>query len=160
MKVVFEHMIDAAKKKVVEAFLDEEFYVAKQKSGGAISVESLEYTDLGGGKFKMRNRVSEPSRLPPFLRKSDIDTFTDETLVDSEGGRLTWKVTPQIGADKFFLSGQVEFVEAGDKTRVVYSTTLEIKVPLLGKKAEKMGLASTKEETARQAAFLNEWVSK
>jgi hypothetical protein len=159
MKVSYTHVIPAGFDAVIEAYRSTEFYSEKQRASGALSVEILETEDLPDGKFRMKARCSEPSRVPRFLRKSDVDTYVDDTLLDPEAGTLTWKVTPQIMADVFFLSGRIDFVADGDQTKVTYNTDLQVKIPLVGKKAEKIGLEKTEQETARQAAFLKKWVT-
>jgi hypothetical protein len=159
MKVAYTHAIPARFEQVIEAYRSTEFYERKQKASGALTVEILETEDLEGGKFRMKAKVSEPSRVPRFLRKSDVDTYVDDTLLDPAAGTLTWKVTPGMMADVFFLSGRIDFVADGDQTRITYNTDLQVKIPLVGKKAEKIGLEKTEEETARQADFLRKWVA-
>jgi len=160
MKVSYTHVIPATFDAVIEAYRSTEFYSEKQKASGALSVEILETEDQDGGVFRMKARCSEPSRVPKFLRKSDVDTYLDDTLLDPQAGTLTWKITPQIMGDVFFLSGRIDFAADGDQTRVTYNTDLSVKIPLVGKKAEKIGLEKTEEETAKQAAFLKKWVAE
>lgn len=157
MKVSFEHMVPVAVDDVVGAYMDIDFFVAKQKDAGAITIDVLETEKLPGGKFRWKARVTEPSRVPKFLRKSEVDTYTDDSVVDPERRTLTWKITPEVMAEVFLLSGVVEFHPSGDGTRVVYNTDLEVKIPLVGKKAEKHGLEKTEEACKQQAAFLAGW---
>lgn len=160
MKVAYEHIIPTPIDQVLSAYSNEQFYVEKQKSSGAISVDILEWEELDGSKIRTKAEVREPSRQPAFIRKSDIDVFVDEGVLDSEAGTLTWKITPNMGADKFFLSGKIEFHSQGDATRIVYNTELKVKIPLLGTKVEKYALDKVEEETAAQAAFLKEWLAE
>ncbi|HHW96602.1 MAG: DUF2505 domain-containing protein [Myxococcota bacterium] len=160
MKVTYEHIIDAPLATVLDAYASEEFYIEKSKNSGAIDVKILEREELPGGKLRMKARIKEPSRVPAFLRKNETDVYDDDNVLDREKGVMTWKVTPEIMADKFFLSGSVEFHAQGDKTRVVFISQLEVKIPLVGSKAEKIGLEKTEEEVARQAAFIRKWVAK
>lgn len=160
MKVSYTHVIPATYDDIMQAYRSTEFYERKQKASGALRVEILESEELGDGKFKMRARCSEPSRVPKFLRKSDVDTYVDDTLLDPQAGTLTWKVTPGMMADVFFLSGRIDFAADGDQTRVTYNTDLQVKIPLVGRKAEKIGLEKTEEETAKQAGFLKKWVTE
>ena len=160
MKVSYTHVIPASFDEVMEAYRSTEFYAEKQKASGALSVEILETEDQAVGKFRMKARCSEPSRVPKFLRKSDVDTYVDDTLLDPEAGTLTWKITPDKMGDVFFLSGRIDFVADGDQTKVTYNTDLQVKIPFVGKKAEKIGLEKTEEETTKQAAFLKQWVAE
>jgi hypothetical protein len=158
MKVSFTHEIEAPIEKVYEAYRSADFYRAKQKSSGATEVKILEHERVDEARTRLKAEVTEPSRVPRFLRKSEVDTYVDESLLDTESGTLSWKVTPDKMADVFFLSGKIEFAGAGDRTRITYRTELEVKIPLVGKKAEKIGLEKTEEETERQARFLQSWV--
>jgi hypothetical protein len=160
MRVSYTHVIDAPCDKIMVAYRSTEFYEEKQKSSGALTVEILETEDLEDGSFRMKARCSEPSRVPKFLRKSDVDTYIDDTLLDSEAGTLTWKVTPGTMPDVFFLSGRIDFVADGEQTKVTYNTELKVKIPLVGKKAEKIGLEETEQETNKQADFLRQWVAR
>jgi hypothetical protein len=158
MKVSFTHSIPAPLGKVLEAYRSTEFYERKQRNSGATEVAILEAADRPDGTFLLRARVTEPSRVPAFLRKSETETYVDDSVLDPRAGTLTWKVTPERMADVFRLSGRVEFAADGDGTRVTYHTTLEVKLPLVGRKAESIGLEKTEAETAVQAEFLRSWI--
>ena len=160
MKVSYEHVIDAPIEKVLAAYADDDFYVQKARNSGATQVEILERQEMPGGKLRKKARITEPSRIPAFLRKNDYDTYDDDNVLDPTARVMTWKVTPSMMADKFFLSGSVEFHPQGDKTRVVFHSQLEVKIPLVGGKAEKIGLEKTEEEVGRQAQFIRNWVAK
>ncbi len=161
MKVSISHVVPVPVEKAVSAYGDMEFYAARQKDAGAITVDILETEDIPDGKFRFRARVTEPSRMPSFLRKSDVDTYVDDSMLDPEARTLTWKITPSMGADLFKMSGRVDFEAQGDSTtRVTYNVTMEVKIPLLGKKAEKHGLARTEEACAQQSAFLKKWINE
>lgn len=161
MKVSFEHLIDAPVETVIAAYKDPDFYVQKLKNSGALTVEILEREELPDGRVRLKARATEPSRVPAFLRKSDIDEYVDENVLDPNKGELTWRITPKHGADKVFLSGKVEFKPEGQgRTKIIFHVELVVKIPLLGGQAEKIGLANSEEECARQAEFIRKWLSK
>lgn len=160
MKVRFEHVIPAPVERVIAAYRDPDFYVKKSKNSGMLTVEVLEREEFPDGRVRLKARATEPSRVPAALRKSEVDEFVDENVLDPNARVLTWRITPTMGADKVFLSGRVEFLPEGGKTRVVYHTELQVKIPLIGGAAEKMGLADTERECARQAEFLTRWVTE
>ncbi len=159
-KVSYEHLVPAPIAKVLEAYAQDDFYILKLKNSGATTVEVLEREEQPGNKLRRKCRATEPSRVPAMLRKSDTDTYVDDNVLDRDRNVMTWKVTPNMMADKFLLSGSVEFLAVGSQTKVVFNTQLEVKIPLIGSKAEKIGLEKTSEEVARQAAFLKDWVAK
>lgn len=163
MKDTRDYIIPAPVDAVMDLYADGEFYAAKLKNSGALTVELLVHEERPDGTKFMRAQGTEPTRVPnvPGLRKSDVDTFIDENVLDRAARKLTWKVIPEIMADKFFLYGHMEFHSApGDATRVVFNTIMEIKIPFIGKKAEKIGLSKTAEEVERQVTFVKRWLQE
>ena len=161
MKVKHEHVVPAPIDKVMDAYADPTFYCEKLKNSGALSVEVLEREELAGGKVRMKARATEKSRIPPIpmVKKPDVDTYVDDSVFDRQARVLTWKVTPSMFADKFFLSGKMEFFPQGDGTRLVFHTELEVKIFGVGGAVEKVGLAKTEEEVKRQVEFTKKWVA-
>jgi hypothetical protein len=161
MKVKHEHVVPAPVDKVMDAYADPTFYCEKLKNSGALSVEVLEREELAGGKVRMKARATEKSRIPPIpmVKKPDVDTYVDDSVFDRTARVLTWKVTPSMFADKFFLSGKMEFFPQGDQTRLVFHTELEVKIFGVGGAVEKVGLAKTEEEVKRQVEFTKKWVA-
>jgi hypothetical protein len=160
MKVRHEHVIDAPIEKVMESYAGKDFYIAKMKNSGALTVDVVEWKEAPDGTVKRKVRASEPSRIPAFLRKNDVDSYDDDSVFDPKARTLAWKVTPTIMADKFFLSGLVEFIPQGTGTKVAFNTELVVKIPLIGGKAESIGLEKTQEEVNRQVAFLKKWIAE
>lgn len=158
MKVSYEHTIDQPIEKVLDAYRSRDFYEAKQKATGALSVDIKRWEMDDAKNLSWQAHCTEKSRLPSFLRKSDVEGYLDESRLDAAKKVLEWKIIPDRAADKFVLNGKVEFIENGDKTRVIYHTNMEVKMPLVGKKAEKIGLSQTEQETASQADFLRKWL--
>lgn len=159
MKVRYQHSFPVPWEKLAASYSTKEFYIEKQKAGGALSVDIVQWSATDK-QIKWQARVSEKSRLPSFLRKEEVETYTDDSTLDLERKVLTWKVTPMRGADKFFLSGKVEFKPRGDSTDAVFEIEMAIKIPLVGSKAEKLGLAASEEETNRQVEFIRQWVTR
>lgn len=160
MKVSYEHVIEQPIEKVLDAYRSSDFYEAKQKATGALDVDIKRWEVDDAKNLFMAAHCTEKSRLPSFLRKSDVEGYLDEGRLDATSKVLEWKIIPDRAADKFFLSGKIEFIEDGDKTRVIYNTVMEVKMPLVGKKAEKIGLSHTEQETASQAGFLRKWLAE
>ena len=127
----------------------------------ALKLNQLHVMDCVEGMAQLKaGSVDLAFADPPFNIGYDYDTYDDDNVLDPTAREMTWKVTPSIMADKFFLSGSVEFHPQGDKTRVVFHSQLEVKIPLVGGKAEKIGLEKTEEEVGRQAQFIRNWVAK
>ena len=157
-----DFVVPAPVEDVMALYADGEFYAAKLKNSGALTVELLVHEEREDGTKFMRAQGTEPTRVPniPGFRKSDVDTFIDENVLDRKARTLTWKVIPEIMVDKFFLYGHMEFQPAPENaTRIVFNTTMEIKIPFIGKKAEKIGLSKTEEEVGRQVEFVKGWIA-
>lgn len=159
MKVSFEHIVDVPVDKALAVYKEADFHLEKQKALGAISMEMLETEQVSDTQKKFKLRGTEKSRVPDFLHKSDVDSYVIDSVLDTTARTLTWKVTPEVMAKVFFLTGEVYLAASGDKTKIVYTTKLEVKVPFLGKKAEKIGLAQVEGECQKQTDFLLKWVA-
>lgn len=158
MKVSYEHIVSIPKARVIETYLNDDYYVGQLKNSGAITVQILESGTLPGGGKTRKTKVTAPSRVPPMLRKSDTDEYTDNSKVDAAAGVYSYTITPSMFADQFLLSGGIEFVEAGNDTKMVFTTTIEIKIPFIGKKLEQTALEQTEKEVLAQVAFLKGFV--
>jgi len=73
MKVRFEHVIPATLDKVLAAYREDDFYIEKLKNSGALTVEILEVEEMPGDRLRKKVRATEPSRIPPPFRRSDVD---------------------------------------------------------------------------------------
>ena len=160
MKSSFEHVIPAPVDKVIAAHGSEEYYVEKQKNFGALTVDVEKWETGSDGVVTTKAKVTEPSKLPSFIRKGDVDEYVEEAVLDPDAKTFSWKVTPKMSPDKFFLSGKVEFRDEGDQTRVVFNTEFTAKIPIIGKKVEKYAAGRIEEESKKQAEFLKAWLAK
>lgn len=155
-----ERTVNAPVAKILEAYRDDTFYIEKLKNSGALTVEILEREDLGGGKLRKKARVTEPSRVPAFLRKADVEGYVDDNVLDPGAKVMTYTIIPDTMPDRVHLGGKVEFHDAGDKTRMVFRTEVEVKIPLVGGKAEGVAIDKAAEEVDRQVAFINRWIAE
>lgn len=160
MKITYEHIVPFPKDKVLEIYVNDDFYVGMQKNAGAISVDLLETSDLPEGGRARKARITAPSRVPAALRKSDTDEYVDDCKVDVSAARMFYRITPNMFADQFKLSGSLDFIDQDDSTKLVFTTEIEIRIPLLGKKLEKQSLAETEKEVLAQVSFLKDWAGK
>jgi hypothetical protein len=157
MKVSYEHIVSIPKSKVIEIYLDDDYYVGQLKNTGALTIQILATGEVPGGGKTRKTKVTAPSRVPAMLRKSDTDEYTDDCKVDAAGSSYSYKITPSTFADQFLLSGGIEFVEAGNDTKLIFTTQIEVKIPFVGKKLEQVALEQTEKEVLAQVAFLKKW---
>lgn len=160
MKATYEHRIPASLDQVINAYRNPQFYEERQHHFGALSIKILKWDEDRRGEISYRVQVTEPSRKPSFIRQSDVDTYIEESILDINNRTLSWKIIPDVGADKFFMSGLLEFKPEDDgNTVVVFHIEFNVKIPLVGTKLEQYIISKTEEETAKQAAFLKNWVA-
>jgi hypothetical protein len=157
MKISHERVVPFAKDKVVDIYLNDDFYVGLQKNAGAFTVDILETAPIPGGKTR-KARVTTPTRVPPMLRTSDRDEFVDNVRIDSQ--KMSFEITPSVFADQFSLGGSVEFVDQGASTKLVFTTEVEIRIPLVGRKLEKQAIDEAEKEVDKQIAFLKSWAAR
>jgi len=160
MKITHEHVVSIPKSRVLEFYMDDDYYRGQLKNTGALTVEILETAAIPGGGKKRKAQVTAPSRVPQMLRTSDTDQYIDTNTVDVAGSRMFYEITPSMFADQFKLAGGIEFIDNGAGTRLVFSTEVEIRLPLIGKKLEKQAIDEAENEVGKQVEFLKSWAAK
>jgi len=160
MKVTQEHVVSIPRARVLEIYMNDDFYVGQLKNSGAITVEILESGSLPGGGRTRKTKVTEPTRVPPMLRTSDTDQYVDNMKIDVAAARMSYEITPSAFADQFYLAGSIDFTEFGPTTKLVFTTEVEVKIPFVGKKFEKQAIDETEAVVAKQVEFLKTWASR
>lgn len=159
MKIQNEQVVSIPKDKVLEIYLNDDFYVAQLKNSGAITVEIQETGTLPGGGKTRRTKVTQPTKVPPMLRTSDTDQYVDNMKIDVAGSKMSYQITPSAFADQFYLVGAIDFVEFGPTTKMIFTTEIEIKVPFIGKKLEKSSIDEAESLVGKQVEFLKSWAA-
>ncbi len=161
MRDSFTYTVSAPVEEAVGAYKTTEFFIATLEHAGAVSIEILEERPLPGEGRYWKAKISESSRVPEFLRASDLDIYINESAFDPPERKLSWQIRPNFSSGRFSLKGEISLFEEGmNATRLVYDVILEVKLPLIGGTAESFGLRKIGEEFRSQAAFLNEWLNQ
>lgn len=160
MKIQHEHVVSIAKERVLQIYLDDQFYIGQLKNSGAITVNILESSAIPGGGVSRKTRVTQPTKVPAMLRKSDTDEYIDDCRVDVSQSRMSYRITPSMFADQFNLAGSIDFIEFGPTTRLVFTTEIEIRIPLLGRKLEQQSIDEAEGLVQKQVDFLKAWAAR
>ena len=155
MQQRFTHTVPYPIDQVISAYRQTAFFLATLKHAGAVTIDILEEKTLpGGGRF-WKAKITESSRVPEFLRASDVDIYINESTFQP----LSWKIFPNIQADRIALSGTIRLAESDHGTELVYEVALEVGIPLVGTRLELYGLKKIGAECGKQAAFLERWLT-
>lgn len=157
MKIQHEHVVSIPRARVLEIYLNDDFYVAQLKNSGAITVEILETGVLPGGGKSRKAKVTQPTKVPPMLRTSDTDQYVDTMKVDVAAARMSYQITPSQFADQFYLAGAIDFIDQGPVTKMVFTTEVEVKIPFVGKKFEKQAVDEAEGLVQKQVDFVRSW---
>lgn len=158
MQASFSHSVSYPIDRVTAAYRATDFFLATLKHAGAVAIEILEERALpDGGRF-WRAKITESSRVPEFLRASDVDIYLNESTFHPNERRLTWCIAPNVQANRIHLSGNILLEALEEGTRLVYDVSLTVRLPFIGSKLESFGMKKIGREFQDQAAFLSEWL--
>jgi hypothetical protein len=154
----FTYTVPAPIEDLVEVYKKTEFYLSTLKHAGAVSIDILEEKPLPDGGRYWKAKITESSRVPEFLRASDLDIYINESAFSPKERKLTWQIFPNFKTGRFSLKGVIELSESGDTTRAVYTADLRVRIPFIGKQAEAYGLKKIGDEFRKQKDFLTTWL--
>ena len=143
----------------METYLRTDFFIASMKRAGARSVEIVEEAPLPDGGRRWKAKITESARLPEFLKTSDILIIINESAFSPKEKQLTFRIHPASSAIPVRLEGIIHLVDGGATTRLLYDVDLSIKIPLISRKTELLGLKVVGDECRKQAALLGEWAA-
>ena len=160
MRKTFEFPIEASLDSVLDTYMSTEFFIETMRLAGARSVEILEERDLEDGGRSWKAKITDTGRLPEFLRTSDIVVIINESSFHPSERKLVWQIMPAVQQRLIQLNGEIRIAETDGGVTLTYDASLDIHIPLLGRKTESLGLQIIGKECAKQAAFLSKWINK
>jgi hypothetical protein len=130
-EVVLEHLFDEDLGKRVDAAL-------KSADRHLVSQETQE-----DGKVVQRFEVkASADDIPAAARKvlpAAALQWTEESVWDPSTERFSWKIVTQVMQDKIHCDGSLYYENiGGGRTRRIVEGTIDIKIPLAGRMAEKV----------------------
>ncbi len=138
MKVTQSFALPASVEKVAEVLVDPEFNVDLEKlREGVISSEFHMISDQERAKvYELRTKEYKRKKTGGFNRSATVDTKT-EFRFDVPRNRLSW-VYHGEGGTMFQISGLYSLGSRGDSTLFTHDVTVEVKIPIIGKRIATM----------------------
>ncbi len=149
-----EHTFPAPVDVVLRHHMDEALHQACNEalSSAERVLESKEERE--DGSVVQRFRVKATADIPAAARKAlkpEMLEWIEESVWHPDTQRFTWEIQPYVMRDKLRAAGELWYEPEGQETRRIVTGTIEIRIPIAGKVAEKVIVSSLKrsyEETA------------
>lgn len=162
MNVTDEHTYAATVEQVLDMFSDPDAVTARYESMGHRDIEVLECKRLKKSLRVRTSRVVDVD-LPGFAKRvlSPTNTMvqTDE-WAPSGGGAWHGEFSVEVQGAPVHLSGTMDLSPDGEESRMVLSITMDVKVPLVGRKvADWAGKNDVPETMAAEFAAGDAWLA-
>ena len=154
MKQQFEFSVPVSVDAVVETYKSTAFFIETMKLAGARTVDIIEEEALADGGHRWKARITDTTRLPAFLRVSDIVVIVNESEFHPHARKLKFRITPAIPLELVRLTGEIQIEEDGDHAKLIYAVNLQVNIPVIGRRTESPGIQIIGKECKKQAEFL------
>ena len=149
---------DVTPEKLLEVMIDEEYQIARQKSQGALEVDVKEVSRTDD-RFVFEVHAKEYARGITGVDKSKTEINVTTYDWDLTARRGSWKHTTSQG-ERVKVWGTVQVKPDGDNSMLVNDFNIEIKIPLVGGKIEKMVMKEVAKGWANYEKVVREFCSK
>lgn len=161
MRFEFEQLVGAPVDVVERAYGDPDFYLALGDTPGIGVTGVLDRTE-DAGTVTMRVRFAFTGRVAPAVRAVvDPSHLTWVTVLTQEAGShgVVFDIVPDHHRDLLVCHGEYRFEAgpAGGTTRQRVSGDLSVRVPLMGRTAERAIVSGFEEHLAAEATILSSW---
>ena len=154
----------ASVEQIHSAFSDEDYWLARLAGFGAgtATLDSL-IVDAGGTVIMattlglLRDRLSG---LVTRLYRGDLDMVCNETWTPIRGGQVRGKVSMAVAGAPLSIRGAALLAPARSGSRLKYTTTVEVRVPLVGSKIESYVGGLLAEQIPAILRFTTGWVAE
>ncbi len=154
----------ASVEQVLSAFEDEDYWQARLATfgGGTATLGALNVDPSGAVAATitvslLRDRLP---RIVTQLHRGDLEMVRNESWVRIGDGRVRGEIGVAIPGAPFTAVGEALLAPAPTGSHLNYSTTVAVKVPLVGGKIERyIGNQATEEITTIQR-FTTEWIAE
>lgn len=155
----------ATVEQVHRALGDEQYWLARLADSGAddATLDALT-VDADGGVAVATTQVLWADRLPGFvnqLHRGDLSVTREETWSPLRDGQATVEVKGAIVGAPASLSGTGRLLpaESGPTSRLEFTVTVEVRVPLLGGKLEDLVGSQLMELLIAEQRFTTTWIT-
>ena len=154
----------ASVEQVLSAFGDEDYWRARLAAfgGGTATLGSLTVEPDGTVAVEVRLSLLR-DRLPKIvtqLRRGDLEMVRNERWSRIGGGRVCGEVNVAVPGAPLSVLGEALMAPEPSGSRLQYSTTVEVKVPLVGGKIESYIGRQVPEEITALQRFTSEWIAE
>jgi hypothetical protein len=149
---------------VLSAFGDEDYWRARLAAfgNGAATLGSL-IVDAGGTVTVVVTLSLFRDRLPKLvtqLHRGDLEMVRNERWSRIGGGRVRGEISVAIPGAPLSAVGEALLAPVRNGSRLKYTTTVEVRVPLVGAKIESFMGGQAVKEIARIQRFTTEWIAE
>lgn len=148
---------------VLSTFGDEDYWRARLASfgGGSATLSALQVDPSGGVTATIAISLVR-DRLPKVvtqLHRGDLEMVRNERWNRLDDGRVRGAIDVAIPGAPFSAVGEAWISPADKGSRLTYTTTVAVKVPLVGGKIEEYLGGRTAEDIAEIQRFTNDWIA-
>lgn len=154
----------ASVEQILSAFGDEGYWHARlaEFTGGTAALDSL--ATSADGAVTVRITVGLlGDRLPKVvtqLHRGDLKMVRAEEWRRDADGRVHGEIDVAIPGAPLTAKGQGLLVAAGSGSRMSYTTTVTVRVPVVGGKIESYICGQTLDEISRVQRFTDQWIAE
>jgi hypothetical protein len=131
---------DGTVEQVHTAFADEQYWLVRLSDSGADDATLDEMTVGDDGAIRVRTtQTLRADRLPAVVsqfHRGDLSFVRQEVWTPVQGGQSSGTITGTIPGAPAGLSGSAVLGPAGSGSRLAFTATVEVRVPLVGGKIE------------------------
>jgi hypothetical protein len=149
---------DVPPEKLLQVLIDEEYQIARQKSQGALEVNVKEVSRTDD-RFVFEVHAKEYARGLTGVDKSKTEINVSKYDWDLKAKRGTWTHSTSQG-ERVKVWGSVQIQPDGDNAKIVNDFNIEIKIPLVGGKLEKMVMKEVAKGWANYEKVIREFCNK
>jgi len=149
---------------ILSAFGDGEYWRARLATfgGGTATLSSL-IIDASGAVTVAITLGLLRDRLPKVvtqLHRGDLEMVRNETWSWVGGGRVRGDIDVAVPGAPLSAVGQALLVPEGNGSRMKYTTTVAVKIPLVGGRIESFICGQTSDEITKLQNFTTEWITE
>jgi len=149
---------------VHRAFTDEQYWLVRLGDSGADDATLDEMTVGDDGEIRVRTtQTLRADRLPAVVtqfHRGDLSFVRQEIWTPVDGGRSSGTVSGSIPGAPAGLSGTAVLAPAGSGSRMSFTATVEVRVPLVGGKIENFIGSQLVDLLIAEQRFTTVWIAE
>jgi hypothetical protein len=154
---------DGSVEQVHRAFADRRYWIARLADSGAddATLDSMTVGDDGGIDV-ITTQTLWASRLPALVaqfHQGDLSFVREETWTPVRDGQSTAIVKGSIPGAPAGLTGTATLLRDGGGSRLDFTATVEVRIPLVGGKVESFIGSQLVELLIAEQRFTTEWIT-